>query len=284
MKPAAFTYEAPQDLAEALLILDSNEDARVLAGGQTLVPMMAFRVARPPVLVDINRIAELDFCEIRDGSLCIGALTRHQHFHVPVVDGPLGSLLSCVVKHIAHIPIRARGTFCGSIAHADPSSEWCLTAVTLDASLVLLSSKGERVVKASEFFEGFLATAIEPGEMIREVRIPLLQPDTKFGFYEFSRRAGDYALAVCLFTARVQDGRIVSANIGLGGVEGAPRRIAEAEEILIGEDVSLANIQLAASKASEVIDPLEDAQADAPLRIDLAKAVVERAMRQAFEL
>src|SRR5258708_4360187 len=144
MKAASFTYETPRNIADALAVLNSYEDARVLAGGQTLVPMMAFRIVRPPVLVDINQIAELDLCEACDGFLRIGALTRHERFHRPIVDGPLGELLSTVVRHIAHLPIRTRGTFCGSVAHADPASEWCLTSVTLDGTVVLASLEGRR--------------------------------------------------------------------------------------------------------------------------------------------
>lgn len=284
MKAAPFDYQSPRDLMEALQILNSVEDSRVLAGGQTLVPMMAYRMVRPTVLVDINHLKELNYCTARDGHLAIGALTRHRNFQSGTSNGVLGALLAAVVQHIAHVPIRARGTFCGSIAHADPASEWCLTAVTLDGSVVLTGVNESRLLPASEFFEGFLSTAIQPGEIITEVRLPLLPDDAQFGFYEFSRRAGDYALAMSLAVLRLDGGRISEARIGLGGVEGAPRRISQVEECLAGHEPSLALIKASAKLAGEVVDPLEDSQADAPLRRDLTEVVVERALRKALRL
>jgi aerobic carbon-monoxide dehydrogenase medium subunit len=284
MKAAPFNYEAPHDLMEALQILKLNEEARVLAGGQTLVPMMAYRIVQPRILVDINQIKELDYCAHRDGFLAIGALTRHKKFQSAPMGGVLGDLLATVVQHIAHVPIRTRGTFCGSIAHADPASEWCLTAVTLDGSVVLNSADGSRVLPASEFFEGFLSTAIEPGEVITEVRLPFLLEDAQFGFYEFSRRAGDYALAMSLVVVRLDGEQIIDARVGIGGVEGAPRRIAEVEQQLVYKKSSIELIKSSAKLAAQLVDPLEDSQADAALRRDLTEAVVERALKKALRL
>src|SRR5215510_105961 len=197
MKPAAFRYHAPTTVAQAVALLAevAPDDGRVLAGGQSLVPTMAFRLARPAHLVDINRIAELDRLAVADGRLSIGAGVRHAAFHRPVIDGPLGRLLSFVVRHIAHYPIRTRGTFCGSLAHADPASEWCLAAVTLGVEIVVASRHGRRVIAADDFFEGMMTTALAEDELLLEARLPLLPRGTRFGFYEFSRRAGDYALA-----------------------------------------------------------------------------------------
>lgn len=284
MKAASFAYEAPRTVADALTILSQHEDGRVLAGGQTLVPMMAFRMARPSVLVDINKLAEVDYCEVRNSFLCIGALTRHEKFHNAVVDGALGELLAAVVKHIAHPPIRTRGTFCGSVAHADPSSEWCLVSATLDATVVLASVAGRREVAAHEFFLGLLSTAIQAGEMIVEVRLPLLSRDTKFGFSEFSRRAGDFALAMALAVVRVEKDKVIEVRVGLGGVETLPRRICETERILSDCVPSLDLVREAAEVAATSVDPLEDIQADIPLRRDLTRAVIERALKQALSL
>src|SRR6476659_5651204 len=154
MKPAAFRYHAPKTLDEAVATLAevAADDGRVLAGGQSLVPIMAFRLARPSHLVDINGIAGLAELKTADNKLSIGACVRHAAFYQPVTEGPLGRLLTTVVHHIGHHPIRTRGTFCGSVAHADPASEWCLVAATLDADIVLRSVRGTRTVKAGEFF------------------------------------------------------------------------------------------------------------------------------------
>ncbi len=156
-------------------------------------------------------------------------------FHKPVVDGPLGALLAYVARHIAHYPIRMRGTFCGSLAHADPSSEWCLVSATLDATMVAKSTRGERLIAAADFFEGIMSTALAEDELLAEVRLPLLAADTKFGFYEFSRRAGDFAMASSLVTYRLAGGKIADARVGVGGAEPSPRRIAEAEAALNGQ-------------------------------------------------
>src|SRR5919198_2586861 len=156
MKPARFRYHAPKTIEEALDTLAevAPEDGRVLAGGQSLVPIMAFRLARPGHLVDINGVEDLNQLALTGGKLRIGACVRHAAFYRPVAEGPLGKLLTTVVRHIAHHPIRTRGTFCGSIAHADPASEWCMLAATLDADIVLRSVRGTRTVKAGDFFEG----------------------------------------------------------------------------------------------------------------------------------
>ena len=159
---------------------------------------MAFRLAKPAHLVDINEVAGLDKI-VSDGKfLAVGACVRHAAFHKPVVDNPLGKLLANVVRHIAHYPIRMRGTFCGSLAHADPASEWCLTAATLDATMVAKSVRGERLIVAKDFFSGIMSTALAEDELLAEVRLPLLARDAKFGFNEFNRRAGDFALAAAL--------------------------------------------------------------------------------------
>src|SRR5215468_4707432 len=154
MKPAPFRYHAPRTIDEAVTLLAEVAplDGRVLAGGQSLVPIMAFRLTRPAHLVDINGVDALRRLAVEGERLCIGACVRHSAFHRPVVDGPLGHLLSTVVRHIAHHPIRTRGTFCGSVAHADPASEWCMVAATLKAAIVLRSARGTRAVAANDFF------------------------------------------------------------------------------------------------------------------------------------
>ena len=157
--------------------------------------------------------------------------------------GPLGALLSDVVQHIAHYPIRTRGTFCGSIAHADRASEWCLAAVTLGATVTARSIRGIRTLDAEDLFEGFMTTSLAEDELLSEVRLPLLPLDTRFGFYEFSRRAGDYAIAMSLVTFRLVDGAMADIRVGIGGAEGKPRRCAEAEAALSGKVMSGAGLR-----------------------------------------
>jgi len=282
MKPAPFVHHAPKTLDEALQTLAevAPKDGRVLAGGQSLVPIMAFRLAKPAHLVDINGVTGLDKLASDGKTLSIGACVRHAAFHKAVVANPLGQLLAIVARHIAHYPIRTRGTFCGSLAHADPSSEWCLVAATLDATLVARSVRGARTIAASVFFAGIMATTLAEDELLAEVRLPLLSNDTRFGFNEFSRRAGDFAMAASLATYRVQDGKIRDARVGVGGAESFPRRIPEAEAALNGNAATDAAFRAAADAAAKAIDPLEDHQTNADYRRDLVRAVVRRALEQ----
>ena len=283
MKPAPFVYHAPKTVDDALANLAEfgPQDGRVLAGGQSLIPMMAFRMARPAHLIDINTVAGLDRLAVEGDVLSVGACVRHAAFHRPVVEGPTGTLLSRVVRDIAHYPIRLRGTFCGSLAHADPASEWCLAAVTLGAEIVAMSRRGRRVMAADDFFEGMMATALAEDELLLEARLPLLPPETRFGFYEFSRRAGDYALAMALVTFRLQDGVIVAPRIGIGGAEARPRRMAAAEAVLAGRRPDTESFRAAAEAAADAVEPMEDIHADAEFRLDLVRAVTRRALERA---
>lgn len=283
MKPAAFQYHAPKTVDDAVRLLAevAPEDGRVLAGGQSLVPTMAFRMARPTHLVDINGVSVLDRLGVHEGELSIGACVRHAAFHKPVVDGVLGKLMSFVVRHIAHYPIRTRGTFCGSLAHADPSSEWCLTAATLGATMVAKSIRGTRELAAEDFFDWAMTTNLAEDELLAEVRLPLLPDDTRFGFYEFSRRAGDYAIAMALVTYRLQGAVMADVRVGVGGAEGRPRRIGEAEAALAGKPPSREVFAAAGDAAAAAVDPMEDLQANAKYRRDLVRTVVRRALERA---
>jgi carbon-monoxide dehydrogenase medium subunit len=280
MKPAPFVRHAPKTLDEALRILAevAPQDGRVLAGGQSLVPIMAFRLARPAHLVDINNVSGLDRIASDGKILTIGACVRHAAFHKPVIDNPLGGLLSTVARHIAHYPIRMRGTFCGSLAHADPASEWCLVVAALDGTLAARSTRGERAIAAKHFFTGIMSTALAEDELLAEARLPLMANDARFGFNEFSRRAGDFAMAASLVTYRLQAGKVVDARVGLGGAEPSPRRIPEAEAALNGEAPGDKVFRFAAEAAAGAIDPLEDHQTTAEYRRDLVRAVVRRAL------
>jgi carbon-monoxide dehydrogenase medium subunit len=284
MKPASFAYHAPNTIAEAVALLGelAVDDGRILAGGQSLVPAMAFRLARPAHLIDINAIGALDRLVAVDGRLIIGARVRHAAFHRPVIDGPLGRLLSDVVRHIAHYPIRLRGTFCGSLAHADPASEWCLVAAALGAEMVATSARGTRMIAARNYFAGIMTTALREDELLEEVRLPLIPTGARFGFYEFSRRAGDYAIAMALVAFGLKDGVITEPRVGVGGAEPCPRRIAEAERALVGRAPEAAAFRAAAEAAADAVDPLEDIQSSAAYRRDLVRAVTRRACERAI--
>ena len=283
MKPAAFRYHAPKTVDEAVAALAAvaGEDGRVLAGGQSLVPTMAFRLAKPAHLVDINGVAALRRLTVADGKLVVGACVRHAAFERPVCEGPLGALLADVVHHIAHYPIRTRGTFCGSLAHADPSSEWCLVLAALDGEVLAKSVRGERVIAAREFFAGIMTTALDDDELLLEARLPLLPADARCGFYEFSRRAGDFAMAAALAVFRVEDGVIVAPRLAVGGAEPVPRRIAEAEDVLAGAAPGATAFDAAAAAAALAVDAMEDATTTAEFRRDLVRAVTRRALERA---
>ena len=284
MKPAPFHYHAPKTVGEAVALLAAvaSDDGRVLAGGQSLVPTMAFRLARPGHLVDINGINELTRIAVTSDRLTIGACVRHAAFYRPVVAGPLGRLLASVVRHIAHHPIRTRGTFCGSLAHADPASEWCLVAATLGAEMVATSTRGARTIAAKDFFQGIMTTALAEDELLMEARLPLLPDDMRAGFYEFSRRAGDFAIAMALVTLRIKDGGIVEARLGVGGAEPTPRRITAAEQALLGRKPGAEAFAAAADAAAAAVDAMDDFNYSAEYRRDLVRTVTFRALERAL--
>jgi carbon-monoxide dehydrogenase medium subunit len=283
MKPAAFRYHAPKTIDEAVAMLAevAPQDGRVLAGGQSLVPTMAFRLAKPGHLVDINGVAALKRLAVEGDKLVIGACVRHAAFHKPVCDGPLGTLLTNVVHHIAHYPIRNRGTFCGSLAHADPSSEWCLVLVALDGELVARSARGERIIAARDYFQGIMTTALQEDELLVEARLPILPEGTRCGFYEFSRRAGDFAMAAAVGIYRLEGGNMVEPRLAVGGAEPSPRRMVEAERALAGVAPGDQAFRAAAAAAAAAVDPMEDITTSAEYRRDLVLAVARRALERA---
>ena len=284
MKPAAFVHHRPKTIEDAVRILAevAPDDGRVIAGGQSLVPIMAYRMARPPHLVDINHVAGLDRLAVEGETLSIGACVRHNAFGEGAAAGATGALLARLMRHIAHKPIRTRGTFCGSLAHSDPSSEWCLAAAALDAVLVLQSARGAREIAARDYFQGVMTTALQPDEILVEARLPMLPDDTKTGFLEFSRRAGDFALAAVLTTFRVVDGKIAEPRFAVGGAEAFPRRLPEIEAMLAGAAPDAATWRMVADAAATLIEPLEDAATSGDYRRDLVRALSLRALEQAM--
>jgi carbon-monoxide dehydrogenase medium subunit len=282
VKPAAFDYFRPTSLSEALALLAKyKDDCKILAGGQSLVPAMNFRLARPAILIDINDLAELDYVRAGDHELHIGALTRHAAFHGRVVDGPLGALLSKVARHIAHYPIRQRGTFAGSLAHADPASEWCLVATTLDATVVAKSARGDRVIAVGDFFNGTFSTDLGADELLVEVRLPLMAQGWRTGFYEFSRRTGDFALGMALAALRIEGGVVREARLGIGGVSDRAIRLQKLEGTLVGRPALPEMIETAAREAWASVSPVGDIHASPEYRRDLIATAVKRALAEA---
>ena len=293
MKPARFAYAAPDSIEGVLDALDRfGDEAKVLSGGQSLVPMMNFRLARPEVIVDIGRVGGLDGMSVVNGSLTVGARVIHARLEAPAaamadgrtepLGGVLGSLLPEVARFVGHLPIRARGTFGGSIAHADPAAEWCILARTLDAEMVALRRGGERVITAADFFETVFTTALEPEELLAAVRLPILGDDWRAGFCEFSRRAGDFAVVAAMTAVRLDraTGAISEARIGVGGVAGVPVRLPAAEATLAGEVPGAELHAATAEVAAGEVDPAGDLHGSAAYRRDLVRAMVARALAQ----
>lgn len=283
MKPSPFVLYEPTSVDQAVFMLSevAGQDGRILAGGQTLIPAMALRLAQPAYLIDINRIEELQALIETGQSLIIHAGIRHAAFHKPAASGPLGALLSTVVRHIAHLPIRTRGTFVGSVANADPASEWCLVTATLDASIVARNVNAERRIAARDYFVGFMTTALQADELLVAIELPLLDSETAFGFEEISWRAGDFAQAMALAVMTRTATGLRNVRIGVGAAESTPRRIAEAEQVLEGQPASSELFSRAARCASEAISPMDSTEDEQAYRRDLVETVVLRALEKA---
>lgn len=282
MKPASFEYHRVFTADEAVTLLaELDDEAKVLAGGQSLAPMMNFRLARPSALVDINPVAELDYIR-RDGDvLRIGTLTRHRTVELlddpALVDGY--GVLPRAARHIGHYPIRTRGTVGGSIAHSDPSAEWCLLALLLDASIVTLGPSGRRETAARDWFTGFLTTSIEPGEIVVEVSFP--RPRSRAALTEYAQRKGDFAICSAAVAFDDSDGVITNPAIVLGGVAAEPFRSTELDDLAAGLAVEASSFTQIARAAADLIDPPSDLHGDAAYRRDLAQTMLERAFAEA---
>ena len=282
MKPAAFEFRRASTVEEAVGQLEElGDDAKLLAGGQSLVPMMNFRLVRPSALVDVTGVGGLQYVEGEGEGLRIGALTPHRWVELmedPEVLEGFG-VLKRAARWVGHYPIRTRGTFGGSIAHADPSAEWCMLAVLLDAEIVVLGPGGERVIPASEFFYGFFMTALEPTEMVVEVRFP--EPAPHAAIQEFARRAGDFAIVAAAVSVDVSAGKSRAASGVLGGVADVPLRVEGAEKVLEGAELGAEAFEEAGREAARAIDPASDIHGSAEYRRDLASVLVKRALAEA---
>jgi CO/xanthine dehydrogenase FAD-binding subunit len=285
MKPPRFSYCAPNMLDEALALLDQyGEDAKVLAGGQSLIPLLNMRLAAPAYILDINHISELNYIESEDGYLAIGALVRQRQVERASQAKEQHPLLLEVIQHIGHMQIRNRGTVVGSIAHADPAAELPALLTCLNGEVVAQSAHGERVMKAEDFFTGYLSTALHQSEMLTEVRFPRISPQSGWAFMEFARRSGDYALvgAAAVVTADLDD-RCMSAHISYLGISGSPIRVREVENILIGSMLDEQTLEQAADIArSYVSNDMEDVHATVDYRRALTAEITKRVLYAAW--
>jgi aerobic carbon-monoxide dehydrogenase medium subunit len=284
MKLPPFDYEAPSTVSEAVELLAEHQDeASVLAGGQSLIPLLALRLAHPAVLIDINGIAELSGVSAADGRVAIGAMTRAYVAEESETVAEALPLLAAALPLIGHEAIRSRGTIGGSLAHADPAAELPAVARALDAEFVVRAQSGERVVPAAEWFEGYLMTSRDPGELLVEVRFPAAGPGTGISFQEVARRHGDFAIVGLAVSLTVSEGSISDARLAFAGMSDVPVRAAEAEDLLVGERPSAELFDEAARHATDGVDPPADLHGSAEYRRKVAAALVRRALRTAAD-
>jgi CO/xanthine dehydrogenase FAD-binding subunit len=284
MKPPEFKYVAARTVDEAIRHLGSHgEGAKVLAGGQSLTPMLNFRLLHPEVLVDINRVKELDFLSEKDGRLSIGALTRHRTVASSKLISEKWPVLSAAAAEVAHPAIRNRGTFGGSVAHADPAAEFPMITMLLDAEMKIASAGGAKTIKAQDFFVSYLTTALQDGEILTEIQIPPLSAQTGWGFEELSRRPGDFAIAAAAATLTMKGKKCIEARICMAGVGATPLRAPAAEAMLKDKELSGDVLEKAAHQASEETDPSNDLHASANFRRHVAGVLVRRVLENAAQ-
>jgi aerobic carbon-monoxide dehydrogenase medium subunit len=283
MKSPAFDYARPTTLAEAISLLATREgEAKVLAGGQSLVPMLAFRLVAPTLLVDLNRLSELRYIRIGDDGVRLGAMVRWRQIEDDVRLVSAHPLLVSALKHVAHYQVRNRGTIGGSLAHADPAAELPGIVVTCEAEITAIGTAGRRVIRAADFFLGPLTTALRPEEIIVELHLPPWPTQRRWGFEEFSRRRGDFALAAAaLYYDTQPDGKASNSHVGVMGVGDRPQRLAQVEAILNGHVIDRDTIAKAERAAAAAINPSDDIHASAAYRRALVGTMVERALKRA---
>lgn len=283
MKAAAFDYHLPASVEAAVgMLAELGDEAKVLAGGQSLVPVMAMRLGRPEHIVDVNRIGELEGITNSDGMVRVGALTRHRVLERDEVIGDAAPLLARAAPYIGHFQIRNRGTLGGSLAHADPAAELPAVAVALDADIEVRSVRGSRRVPAADFFASAFTTALAPDELLTAVYLPVWGRGSGFAVAELTRRHGDFAIAGAACGVRVDGGRITRAAVGLIGMGSVPVRARAAEQALTGAAVGDADIEAAARDAVAGLDPLSDAHGSGAYRRRVGAHMIARALGQAL--
>jgi carbon-monoxide dehydrogenase medium subunit len=285
MKPAPFEYVRPESLDEALAVLaEHGEAAKLLAGGQSLVPLMNLRLTRPGTIVDLNGLAGLAYIRPRDGGLAIGALTRQHAIETSALVRERAPLLWDATPLIGHVPIRTRGTIGGSLSHADPAAEYPAVAVALGARLTLARRGGQRTVGAEHFFRTDLTTALEPTEILTEIELPALPPRSATAFLELTRRHGDFAIAGAAVVVTLDEaGAVAQARIALCGVGPTPIRVRGAERIVAGQRPTRELLAAAAEAAAAESDPAEDLHGTAEYRREMSGVFTRRALARALE-
>lgn len=284
MKPATFEYVVADTVVKAVNVLsEARGEAKILAGGQSLVPMLNFRLVRPAILVDINRIRELAFIEETGNTIRVGALTRHYELEISPELAKHLPVVASAMTHVAHLAIRNRGTIGGSLSHADPAAELPMMALLLNATLHVVSSKGERTVAALDFFRDALTVDLGEDEIVTEIHLPKLPPNTGWGFEEVARRAGDFAVAAVAATVTASDGKIEEARIALTGVAPTPVRAQKAEALLRGEKIETKLIERVIEAVRSMIAPDSDLHASSDYRRHLAGVLTGRAVRAAWK-
>jgi aerobic carbon-monoxide dehydrogenase medium subunit len=282
MKLPPFDYACPTTISEAVALLASHDgEAKPLAGGQSLVPMMAFRVASPSLLVDLRKLAELRQITIAADGVTLGAMVRWREILDDVRLRKAHPLLVAAVEHVAHYQIRNRGTVGGSVAHADPAAEMPGIAVTCEAKIAVVGKSGSRVIDAANFFQGPLMTALAADEIITEIRLPAWPAKRRFGFQEFARRRGDFAMAAAMLFYDDDGGKARNAHAGAIGIADRPLRLNAVEQVLNGNTIDEATIAKAEAAASASVDPHDDIHASGAYRKALLGVMVERALRSA---
>jgi CO/xanthine dehydrogenase FAD-binding subunit len=284
MKPAPFEYFAPAHIAEALdLLADYGDEAKILAGGQSLMPLMNMRLARPPVVIDVNRLAELAYISPgADGTFAIGALTRQRAVERSNLLQAHYPLLAAAMPCIGHVQIRNRGTVGGSVVHADPAAELPALSLALEAEFVVRSATRQRVIAAAEFFRTYLTTAIEPVEMLTEVRFPAWKRQWRWGFQEICRRDGDFALVGAVALLQMDDDAVCrEARLTMFGVGAIPLRLQRVEEMLAGRPIDDRLLNDIAKVVAETLEPDSDIHASAEYRQEVGGVVARRTLEAA---
>jgi carbon-monoxide dehydrogenase medium subunit len=283
MKPAAFDYLVADSVEGAVAALGAaSGDGKILAGGQSLVPMLNFRLLRPSVLIDINRIPGLGFIEDHGDSIRVGALTRHATLASSEMIAAHLPVLHEAMSYVAHLAIRNRGTIGGSLSHGDPAAELPMMTLLLDAAIEITSSHGARKVKPAEFFVGALTTALGDDDLVTAIEFPKLAPNTGWGFEEVARRSGDFALACAAATMSVADGTMAEVRIALMGVGETAMRVPEVETLLSGQRISEPLLDQAVAAIRAAVEPNTDLHASADYRRHLIGVLARRVLVSAW--
>lgn len=283
MKPAPFKYLRARTVDEVTEALSAaGGEGKIIAGGQSLMPMINFRLVKPAVLIDINTIPGLASIELEGGRLRLGATVRHRMTATDPLVRDRVPIVHEAMHHVAHLTVRNRGTFCGSVCHADPAAEMPLMTLLLDGRIEASSVRGSRTIAAADFFAGALVNTLEPDELVTSISIDTLSPDTGWAFEEFAKRHGDFALACVATTLRLRDGVAADVRFGMMGVGETPLRLSAVEALVEGRPASAELLDEVASLLADTLEPNTDLHASADYRRRLAGKLARRALSDAW--